>query len=52
VKASNEGGTVTVVINSSPPISVTVRNALAVPEEISGTGTAARFTGKSKAAWN
>ncbi|ACS78999.1 ATP-binding protein [Maridesulfovibrio salexigens] len=34
VEASNEGDTVTIAINSGPPISVTVKNTLAVPEEI------------------
>ena len=34
VEASNEGDTVTIAIKSGPPISVTVKNTLAVPEEI------------------
>ncbi|MFW5497638.1 MULTISPECIES: ATP-binding protein [unclassified Maridesulfovibrio] len=34
VEASKEGDTVTIAINSGPPISVTVKNTLAVPEEI------------------
>lgn len=34
VEASNEGDTVTISIQSGPPISVTVKNTISVPEEI------------------
>lgn len=34
VEASNEGDTVTISISSGPPVSVTVKNTIAVPEEI------------------
>ncbi|WP_320172834.1 ATP-binding protein [Maridesulfovibrio sp.] len=34
VEASNEGDSVTIAISSGPPIAVTVKNTLAVPEEI------------------
>ena len=36
VEASNKGDTVTIAINSGPPVSVSVKNTLAVPEEIRG----------------
>ncbi|NDV21378.1 ATP-binding protein [Desulfovibrio sp. JC022] len=34
VEASKEGDTVTIAINSGPPVSISVMNTLAVPEEI------------------